>query len=527
MELRKIARSAGIVSGFTGLSRVLGFGRDVLMAGFFGTSLPMSAFVVAFTIPNLFRRLFGEGALSAAFVPVFIETRHKEGEEKAWAVAQNILSMLFLFLLMVVVAGMLAITVTLHTVELGPKAAMTLPLLRVMLPYMLFICMAALFMAVLNSYHHFAVSAFSPSLLNVVWILAVLIVCPRMGDRLEDQIFGVAWAVFVAGLLQWGVQIPKMMHFGYRPGWSLNFRDARVLRIFRLMGPASLGMAITQINVLIDRLMAAWIGVWAPAALYFSERLIYFPQGIFATALSTVLLPVFSGHAASANHAQMLRTINHALRNLLYVMIPASIGLLVLARPIVEMCFQWREFTADSAMYTTTALMFYAPGLLVFSLSKVFVPAFYALQDTRTPVQVAAGSVLLKISLSLILITTWPLHLKHGGLALATVLAEAVNGLVLAHLIHRRLGSAMWRNIGLSAVRCLVASAVMAPAAVWTCRFALDRLMDLGWAGKVAQVGSVLTAIVAAMGVYLLATWILRSPEIRDVWRALLRKPRV
>lgn len=524
MELRKIARSAGIVSGFTGLSRLLGFGRDVLMAGFFGTSLPMSAFVVAFTIPNLFRRLFGEGALSAAFVPVFIETRHKVGEADAWAVAQNILSMLFLFLSLVVLAGIAAITVTLHAVELGPKAAMTLPLLRIMLPYMLFICMAALFMAILNSYHHFAVSAFSPSLLNVVWILAVLVVCPRMGDRPEDQIFGVAWAVFVAGLLQWGVQMPKLMRFGYRPGWSLHFRDARVLRIFRLMGPASLGMAITQINVLIDRLMAAWIGVWAPAALYFSERLIYLPQGIFATALSTVLLPVFSGHAASANHAQMLRTINHSLRNLLYVMIPASIGLLVLARPIVEMCFQWKEFADDSAMYTTTALMFYAPGLLVFSLSKVFVPAFYALQDTRTPVRVAAGSVLLKISLSLVFITTWPLHLKHGGLALATVIAEAVNGLVLAYLMHRRLGSVMWRNIGASAARCLAASAIMALAAAWMYGFASGRLSVIGLAGKAAQIGAVLTAIAVAMGVYLLATLILRSPEIHSVGRALLRK---
>lgn len=525
MEQGQVIRSAGVVGGYTMLSRALGMVRDILMAGFFGTTLPMSAFVVAFTIPNLFRRLFGEGALSAAFVPVFMETREKEGEEEAWKVARNILSMLTLSLSIIIFLGIVFISFYLMRPDIGEKAAMTLPLLRIMLPYTLFICLAAMSMALLNAYHHFATPAFAPSLLNVVWILSVLIVCPFLGDQPEQQIFGVAWAVFVAGVLQLGIQIPKLMQYGYRPGWELRFGDARIRKVFRLMGPASLGMAVTQINVLIDRLMAVWIGAWAPAALFFSERLIYFPQGIFATALSTVLLPVFSGHAARADHDRILRTINYALRNLFYVMIPASIGLLVLARPIVQMIFEWKEFGESSTEFTATALMFYAPGLLVFSLSKVFVPAFYAMQDTKTPVKVATGCVLLKIALSLLFIWTWPLHLKHAGLALATVLAEMVNGVVLAWLLHRRLGSPGWREMVTSALRCLGASAVMAVGAYFLHHHIAQALREAAVVpDKAGQIIAVLAAIIGAMGVYIVLTLILRSPEIRTVLTALRRK---
>ncbi len=507
------------------LSRGLGLVRDILMAGFFGTTLPMSAFVIAFTIPNLFRRLFGEGALSAAFIPVFIETREKEGETEAWAVARNILSMLTLFLSVVIIIGLVVMTVWLWRPESGPMTAMTLSLLRIMLPYMLFICLAAICMAILNSYHHFATPAFAPSLLNLVWILSVLVVCPFLGDTPEQQIYGVAWAVFVAGLLQLGVQVPKMMHFGYRPGWSLHFGDMRVRRIFRLMGPASLGMAITQINVLIDRLMAGWIGAWAPAALFFSERLIYFPQGIFATALSTVLLPVFSGHAARSDHHRMLRTINYALRNLFYVMIPASIGLLVLARPIVQMIFERNAFGEASTEFTAVALMFYAPGLLVFSLSKVFVPAFYALQDTKTPVKVAVWCVALKIVLSLIFILTWPVHLKHAGLALATVLAETVNGVVLACLLYRRLGSPGWREIVASVLRSLIAAGIMALCAVYA-HGVIANLLTVHQVvpEELGRIVAVLSSIGLAMAVYFLVTLLAGSPEIHSVMRALKQK---
>jgi len=523
MGSRKVMASAGVVGGFTLVSRVLGLVRDVLMAGYFGMSLHMSAFVVAFTIPNLFRRLFGEGALSAAFVPVFMETRAREGEERAWLLARRVLSLLALFLASLILLGIIGISLTLWWGEVGEKTALTLSLSRVMLPYMLFICLAALFMALLNAYHHFATPAAAPALLNIVWILAVTLVVPFF-DTMEARIHAVAWAILLAGVLQAGIQIPRMMRFGYRPGFSVSVRDEKVGRVLRLMGPASLGMAITQINVLIDRLMAIWIGVWAPAALFFAERLIYLPQGLFATALSTVLLPVFSGQAARTDHARILDTIQYSLRHLLYVMIPASIGLLVLAHPIVQMIFEWKAFTGHSTAMTALAVQCYAPGLLVFSLSKVFVPAFYAMQDTRTPLRMGLIAVGMKLALSLALILSLPTPLKHGGLAAATVIGEGLNGVLLGWMLHRRLGSPGWSRIGVSAIRSLVAAAIMALATWWTHRVISGwMLMHIG-EGKISQILPVLVAIGAGIVVYGMATWLMRSPEIHAVGRAFIRR---
>jgi len=524
MGTGKVMASAGVVGGFTMVSRVLGLIRDMLMAGVFGMSLHMSAFVVAFTIPNLFRRLFGEGALSAAFMPVFIETRAREGDASAWGLARNVLSLVAVFLTAVVVIGIVGITLVLWLGEGGEKTELTLSLSRVMLPYMVFICLAALCMALLNAYHHFATPAAAPALLNVVWIAAVVLVVPCL-DSMNARIHAVAWAVLLAGLLQAGIQIPRMMQYGYRPGLSLRVGDEKVRRILHLMGPASIGMAVTQINVLLDRLMAVWIGVWAPAALFFAERLIYLPQGLFATALSTVLLPVFSGQAARADHTRLRETVRYSLCNLLYVMIPASAGLLVLAVPIVQMIFERNAFTEASTAMTALALQCYAPGLLVFSLSKVFVPAFYAMQDTRTPLRTGLVAVCVKLGCSVVLIMTLPTHLKHGGLAAATVIGEGVNGILLGYMLHRRVGSPGWGTILKTAARCLGASVIMAWAS-WRSHHLLAGWMQEPWGEDhvFSSVAPVLGAIGVGIAVYAVATWLLRAPEIRAVSGALKRR---
>jgi putative peptidoglycan lipid II flippase len=242
LEQSKVIRSAFKIGGFTSLSRVLGLIRDTVTAAAFGTSLAMSAFVVAFRIPNLFRALFGEGALSSAFIPVFIKTRQSEGEAAAWVVARKVISLTGLVLAGIVLFGMALATLMLHRYpNLIEHGSMVLPLARIMFPYMLFICLTALSQAILNSYHRFSLPAFTPSLLNLTWIFFVVAICPLLGDTMNERIYGVAWGIFFAGLVQLGAQIPAMIKLGYRPGFQLDFKDERVTRFLKLMGPTALG----------------------------------------------------------------------------------------------------------------------------------------------------------------------------------------------------------------------------------------------------------------------------------------------
>jgi putative peptidoglycan lipid II flippase len=517
-------RSVGVVGFFTLLSRFLGLVRDVLMAGCFGTSLPMSAFVVAFTVPNLFRRLFGEGALSAAFIPVFVETKARDGVDAAWTLARRVATLLFLVLAALTVIGVAAAQVGLMWTADGSKAALILSLLRIMLPYMVFICLVALCMAVLNSFRHFAVPAATPLVLNALWIIALWAVVPWVGPGLERKILVVAWAVVLAGGVQLACQVPVLMRYGFRPRIEWDPRDGRVMRVILLMGPAALGLAVAQVNVMIDKLLAAWVGPYAPAALFYSERLVYFPLGILATAMGTVLLPTLSGQVADQQSDRIPATVNQALRNLLFLMIPASVGLGVLAPPIVEMIFQWREFDAESTRYTARALQCYAPGLLVFSLVKVLVPAFYARQDTRTPVRIALWSVGVNLSLNVLFVLTWSPPWKHAGLAFATVLSSLFNAAVLAWILQRDIGSLGWREIASSTGRSTAAAAVMGVTAVAVQRNAMAWAADGGGSVKAGQVGAMAAAIAAAMAVYFLAAWCVRSRELSTFIETLGRR---
>ncbi len=526
MDSKKIIKSAGIVSGFTALSRLLGLVRDVLMAGFFGTSLVMSAFVVAFTIPNLFRRLFGEGALSSALVPVLVETREKEGDDVAWLLINRVL-----FLLAVVLTFSTAVVIlcALFAPVANAKTAAVLDLLQIMMPYMIFICLAAVSMGILNSFHHFAISAFAPCILNLLWIATLLFVIPNMGNSPEEKIRAVAWAVLLAGFLQWAIQWPVLRHFGWRPlkkrtsgispAFSIDEKrevNDKVKRILCLMGPAALGMAVLQLNVMIDRFLAIWVSAEAPSALFFSERLIYFPLGIFATALGTVLLPVFSGHAARKDPEQIRRGISDGLRHLLFIMIPAAVGLLVLAHPIVQMIFEWKEFDPASTWMTAIALQCYAPGLIVFSLAKVFVPAFYAQQDTQTPVRIGAGAVGLNLMLNITFILTLPQPVKHAGIAFATVLSSVFSMSCLAWTLQRRIGKLAWARVGATAARSFVAALLMAVVALL-----IHGLFPS--LGKMQQILSVLVSIFGGGGVYLLASFLFRAPELREFAKAIRR----
>jgi putative peptidoglycan lipid II flippase len=518
-----LLRKTATVAGMTALSRVLGLVREVLMAHFFGTTLARSAFDVAFRVPNLFRRLFGEGALSAAFVPVFTRTLEREGVASARQILARTAALLALFLGTVVALAVVVVSLVLAHVELGPRIAAVLPLLRIMLPYAVFICLVALCMGALNGSGHFAVPAATPVVLNVVWIAVIFFASRIGGADFQGQMVVVAWGIVVAGIVQLAVQVPILQRQalvagrGDVGGLGVIFSDRRIRSILLAMAPAALGTGIHQINVMIDGVLALWVGDWGPAALTGAERLVYLPLGVFATALGTVLLPVYSKQAAQAGEMQMAGTRGSSLMGLMAVMGPAAAGLAMLATPIVRGIYQWPEgeFGAMSVVYTSRALACYAPGLVVWSIYKVLVPAFYAMGDTRTPMRVGLYAVGLNLVLNVTFVLTWPEGYGHAGLATATVLSSLFNCVVLGVALHRRgvtpAWARVWRAWGRIALVCagLVAALwlVAAPLQAWG--------ETLPVKGKYAELLVLAGQVSVGLGVAILGLACLARTELR------------
>lgn len=517
MSGKSVTKSSGVIAVMTMLSRCLGLLRDMLMAGLFGTGIKMSAFVIAFTIPNLFRRLFGEGALSAAFVPVFIETRRQSGEKEAWRLARRIITIVAALLAVLVLLGLFLIDWVLAEWNPDGMPGAVLPLLRIMLPYMFFICLAALAMAILNSFKRFAVPAAMPCVLNIIWISALLFVVPQTVGSPAGKIEVVAWAVLIAGAAQLLGQLPSLWRRGYRPGIDFDLSAPKVRRIFILMGPAALGLAVTQINVVIDRILAAWVAPWGPAALFFSERLIYLPLGVFATAMGTALLPALSEHVAKKDGAGLVDTLTISVRNILLVLIPAAIGLFALSDPIIDLLFGWGAFDTASTAQTAIALRFYAPGLIFFGLAKLLVPTFYAHQDTKTPVKLSVLTVFLNLTLNITFVLTWPANMKHAGLAFATVLAEGFYVLALGFMLRKSGIAPRWRGISRSILCALTSGLLMGICAAILHKWVATVLVNAGVADKLGQLISVLGSIAAAAGIYFLLYFLaIRSQRGND-----------
>jgi len=526
MQYRNVIKSAAVVGSFVLLSRIFGLVRDIIFANYFGTSLAKSAFDVAFRIPNLFRRLFGEGALSASFIPVFTETLEYDGKEEAWALARRVITFLVVILSEIAVIGVVCITVFLHFACPDDRICLVLGLLRIMLSYSLFICTAALSMAILNSFRHFAVPAATPVLLNLVLIGTMLWICPHIGATSEERIYVVAWAVFVAGILQLVVQLPMLMRYGYRFGISFNWSDSRLRKVLLLMAPAALGVGVTQINVTVGQILAYRVADWAPAALSYAEHMVYLPLGLFATSLGTVLLPAFSVHSANSDFGQITSMINKALRHLMFVMIPASVGMIILANPIISLILQGGNFSAESTLLTARALQFYAPGLFAFSLCKIFAPAFYALKDTATPVKVSLCAIALNFCLNVAGIMFLPFFYKHTSIALGSVIAETVNGIVLAWLLTKRIGSPDWPQVFNSLARILVSALIMGVGVYFANAYLEGLLVDSGMSSKIAAGICVIGSIGIGIIIYAVVGLALCRDEFREIMTALRQRKR-
>ncbi len=505
-----MVKSTGALGVATMTSRVLGLVRETVYAWFMGQGLDASAFYIAFTIPNLFRRLLGEGALSAAFVPLFTERLQKDGREAAWRAASAVTSAVAAILVGTTLLVVGALWLVLSMADLGESARLILRLTATMFPYMIFICLAGLAMGMLNSLRHFFVPAFSPVLMNIVLIASVFVLCPLFGRTLHTQVMGLAVGVVIGGVVQLAYQVPQLWREGWRPRWSLNWRDEALRQVARLMAPSIVGVVAYQINVIVARLLGLWVGDYVPAALNNADRLMELPQGVFGVSLATYMLPTLSAIAARGIMDDFRAEISRAMRFLMTITVPATVGLIVLGEPIVRLLFERGRFDADSTRHCAFALQFSVIGLTFYSSTSILARAFYAMKDTKTPMYVALASMVANIGFSLCLM--WPL--KEGGLALSNSLAAALNAVVLFLLLRRRVGSLHGGALASAAVRIALAAVIMAVACWGAHHWLADRLGATTFLNNLALV---LGPIAVGVAVYFAAAFVLAGEEVRAI----------
>lgn len=457
-QTKSLLKSTGVVGVMTLLSRVLGLLRDMIVAQYFGASSSADAFFVAFKIPNFFRRLFAEGAFSQAFIPVLSEYRSNHSEKAVRQLANSVAGVLggvLLIITFMAIMGAPWITALFAPgfMDDPEKFALSTEMLRITFPYLFLISLTAFAGAILNSYGYFAIPAFTPVLLNLVLIGAAIWLTPFF----ETPIIGLAWGVFIAGAVQLFFQFPFLLKMGLLPRPRFDYKHEGVKRIMSLMVPALFGVSVSQINLLLDTVLASFLQTGSVSWLYYSDRLAELPLGIFGIAIATVILPSLSRQHASQSKQDFSNTIDWALRIVILMGVPASLALILLAEPLVTALFYYGELTQNDVFMSAMSLQAYALGLLAFMLIKILAPGYFSRQDMKTPVKIGIWAMSANMVLNLMLI--WPL--QHTGLALATAISSWMNAFwLLSGLIKRDVytRSSGW---GLFSLRILLANILM------------------------------------------------------------------
>jgi putative peptidoglycan lipid II flippase len=470
-----VARNAGIISLAVMASRVLGLVRDQVFAIFFGAGLQYDAFLAAFRIPNLLRDLFAEGALSSAFVATFTQTLQRKGKEAAIRLSNRVATLIILCIAAISILAWIYTPAIVQVLAPGffavpGKAALTIELTRVMIPFLLLVALAAQAMGILNSLGVFGMPALASAFFNIGSILGGLFLGFLIGPALGlSPIAGMAYGTLVGGFLQFAVQWPSLRSagFSYRP--MLDIADPGVRQILRLMGPAIIGTAAVQINVFVNTNFASAIIDPASGAvvngpvswLNYAFRFMQFPIGVFGVAVATAVLPALSRSTSGADYGEFRRTLDHALTLVFLLCIPSAVGLAVLGRPIVSLIFEHGKFTGFDTVQTANALAAYSVGLAGYAAVKVLSPAFYALNDARTPMLISLGSIIVNYVLNSLLVGPF----GHVGLAFSTSSVALVNFALLVVFMRRRLDGIGGRRLGLTALRICIAALPMAAAA--------------------------------------------------------------
>jgi putative peptidoglycan lipid II flippase len=481
-----LLRALATVSGMTLLSRILGFVRDSLTASIFGATIATDAFIVAFRLPNLLRRIFGEGAFSQAFVPILAEYKSRRGEADARQLIDRVATLLFVILLGVTLLGILATPVIIYTTAFGfskdpEKFQLTVDLTRITFPYILFISLVAFSAGILNSWSRFAVAAFTPVLLNISMIVMALFAAPYFAQ----PIMALGWAVVIGGVLQLVMQVPALKKLGMLPRWDWAPYDAGVRRILKLMAPAILGVSISQVSLVINTLFASFLVTGSVTWLYYADRMMEFPSGLLGAALGTILLPSLAKHHADANPSEFSALLDWGIRLTLMLTLPAALAFAMLAVPLLSTLFQHGAFVATDVLQTRNALISYSVGLTGIIMVKILAPGFYARQDIRTPVKI--GIITLALTQLLNLLFIYGFHLAHAGLALSISVAATFNASLLLTGLRKRgvyLPQPGWLRFSLRLAMALLALAAclwfgMGQESAWLTMSKIERLWRL------------------------------------------------
>ncbi|MEA2086692.1 MAG: murein biosynthesis integral membrane protein MurJ [Candidatus Caldatribacteriota bacterium] len=509
----KIAKYAGIVIIATIFCRILGLGREIVISNRFGAGIETDAFFIAFMIPNLLRSFLGEGALNSAFIPVFTDYLTNHDRKKAEYFASNILNILIIVLITIVALGIWGAPLLINIIAIGFKSStykyeLAVNLTRIIFPYIGFVAVAALFMGILNSYNHFLVPALAPAMLNISVIVFALTLSYKYG------IFAIAWGVILGGMGQALIQTPILIKNKIKYSFVVDFNDPGTKKLLKLLVPAIIGLAITQINVVVDRTLASTLVDGSISALYYSNRLVQFPLGAFGIAISIAIFPTLSKQIAKNNIAEFKKSLLFGLRMLLFITVPSAVGLMVLKDSLIRLIYEHGIFSRTATTMTSSALLYYSIGLFAYACVRLITMSFYALKDTKTPVKIGIYIVFINIALDLILIR----YLAHSGLALATSVAAILNLIILLKVLQDKIGNLELKSQVLFLIKIIISSIFLGIICVLVNNY-FGSTLDLS--NKYNQTIQVIISIFSGGMVYLISNYILGVKEVRNLKQSI------
>jgi len=521
-ENHKIARAATTIGMGTFLSRILGFLRDMVIAHFFGAGMAADAFFVAFRLPNLWRRLVGEGSLTISFIPVYTEYLTQRSEEETREVTHIAFTIAGVILLILTILGILFSPILIRIIAPGwftqypEKFGLTVTLNQIIFPYLFFMGLFALCMGILNSYRHFFAPAIAPIFLNISIIVSVFL----FYHAFKIPVMTLALGVLAGGVIQFFFQIPFLWKRGITFRFNFNFRNPAIKRIGLLMIPGLIGTGVYQLNVFIDTIFASFLPSGSVSYLFFADRLMEFPLGIFAIAIGMASLPSLSGLASQGKMEELKETLSFTFRLVSFISVPAMVGLIALKTPIISLLFQRGLFDYSATEKTAIALLFYSVGLWAIAGSRTIVPAFYSLQDTWTPLKIALICLAANVLLNGIFIFFTPL--KHAGLALATSLSSTLNLILLFWKLNSKFGKIDMRKNIHSLLRNVLCSLPMGLAAYLICSIGNWSATGNG----AAKVLLLFVGIIIGVGIYFVASYWMKNEEMLFLLKMLRRQKR-